>query len=254
MQQKFEVRVISLHNQLERRVLMAQRLDEVFAWQFFDAIAGSEISHETKFYDREKRLKIFGYDMRINEIACFMSHRKVWEQCAASQKNFLILEDDVKIALDPTEMKLKDVFDGLAEQLGRRGIIRLGNSGIRTEKKRIVDFNSIYSLYRYRRDPLGAFAYFLSPEVAKELLKYSSHVFTPVDDFLWRGWEHQCSLIDIAPNLFFTSDMENPSTIGDRSKPKIGFLQKMKREYFRAFDVFDRKIYEKKIINELIDK
>ena len=77
MMQAFEVHVISLPHALQRRERMEKLLAQHFDWQFFEAIAGSSLSLDMDFYNQQQRLKIFGYDMQRNELACFLSHREL---------------------------------------------------------------------------------------------------------------------------------------------------------------------------------
>ena len=70
MSQNFEIHVISLKNQTQRREKIEAILEgQGPKWSFFDAIAGGDISIYLGMYDREKRLRNLGYDLRINEIA-----------------------------------------------------------------------------------------------------------------------------------------------------------------------------------------
>lgn len=248
----FEVRVISLPDQVQRREKMNNILKNIVDWRFVDAISGKEISHEIEFYDRNRRLKVFGYDMRINEIACFMSHRKTWEECALSDKNFLILEDDINIPLDADGGMVHGMINSISDAIGEKLLVRLGNSELRSEKAKVCDIDANYSIYRYHRDPLGAFAYLLSPDVARDLLASSLRVFTPVDDFMWRGWEHGCVMYDLAPHFFTTQEEGNPSTIGNRSKPKIALRKKIVREWYRFLDVKNKKKYEAHCFSQVL--
>ncbi|MBP9939867.1 MAG: glycosyltransferase family 25 protein [Comamonas sp.] len=249
MQQEFEVRVISLENQLERRARMSHLLDGVFSWNFFDAIAGKDISLETSFYDQAQRLKIFGYDLRINEIACFLSHRALWEESVSLGKKMLVMEDDISFSFkDDCEYTIR-TLNYLVKKLDDSLFVRLGNSQVRKDNALIESIDSNYDLCRFYRDPLGAFAYLISPEVAKQLIEHSKKIFTPVDDYMWRGWEHGCLLLDVAPNFIFTQEDGNPSTIGDRKKPKISLMGKASREWFRFIDNKDKMKYELQAVN-----
>lgn len=249
MRQEFEVRVISLENQLERRARMNHLLDGVFSWKFFDAIAGKDISLETSFYDQARRLKIFGYDLRINEIACFLSHRALWEESIRLNKNILIMEDDISFSFqDDGEYTIK-TLNYLGRKLNDSLFVRLGNSQVRKDNILIESIDANYSLCRFYRDPLGAFAYLVSPQVAKKLIENSKKIFTPVDDYMWRGWGHGCLLLDVTPNFIFTQEDGNPSTIGNREKPKISLLSKASREWFRFFDNKEKMQYELQAVN-----
>ena len=128
--------------------------------------------------------------------------------------------------------------------------MRLGNL-FKRDFFELGEISTGLHLVRYKRDPSTTMGYILSPNIASKLVLHSENFFTAVDDFLWRGWEHQCCLLDVYPNILFTSDIETPSAIGDRSKPKLTIIKKIKREYFRALDTKKRSNYEKSIILKL---
>ena len=83
--QGFDIRVISLRDARERRQHMAALFAGSGAdWSYFDAIAGASLPAALPAYDRQRRLRLLGYDLRQNEIACFLSHREVWRHAVAS--------------------------------------------------------------------------------------------------------------------------------------------------------------------------
>lgn len=250
MPQNFQIRVISLKDQTDRR----KKIENLFAnknikWSFFDAISGKDIKPFLYMYNKKKRLQTPGYDLRDNEIACFLSHRAVWEECQNSNEIFLILEDDISIELPSSQFIEK--INKITEKISLDKLfIRLGN----TFKKEFLDASTIdeeLKITRYYKDPYGAFGYLISPQIARNLIVHSSYFSTPADDFLWRGWEHGSCLLDIYPSLITTSDVNNPSTIGDRAKPKIGLLSKLKREFFRALDQVHRNSYQNSVIKKI---
>lgn len=256
MPQNFQIRVISLKNQAARR----QKIEALFEnqnieWSFFDAISGKDIQPFLHMYDRKKRLQTPGYDLRDNEIACFLSHRAVWEECSQAKTPFLILEDDIKINKNidgflTANNYIEKIINAVNEDFL---FVRLGNLFPR-EFKQIIPIANDLKIVRYLRDPSTAMGYLLSPVIAQQLITASEHFFTAVDDFMWRGWEHHCCLFDIYPSLFFTEDEDTPSTIGDRSKPKISLFRKIKREYYRAIDTQKRNSYEKAIVHEVFNE
>lgn len=253
MSQKFEIHVISLKSQIQRREKIAALFEgQGLQWSFFDAIGGADIADYLRMYDRETRLRNLGYDLRVNEIACFISHRTLWEACVRQGVPFLILEDDVKINQWVGDCaRAAHMVDALMEKIKDEYLfVRLGNLFERKFQtlKKIADG---CDLVRYQRDPSTAMGYIIAPQVAQRLLVHSEKFFCAVDNYMWRGWEHGCCLLDVAPAVFFTSDADTPSSIGDRKKPAIGFLKKIKREYFRALDAAQRSRYEKSIIKEL---
>lgn len=254
MAQEFEIRVISLLNQTDRRERIVRIFDgQSVDWSFFNAIPGHAIADFLKMYDRKKRLQYLGYDLRDNEIACFLSHRKIWEECVQKNKPFLVLEDDVKICEQMQNFsQVAECVDFLIHSIHSHFLfIRLGNL-FQRKFQRIKTVKDGLTVVRYHRDPSTAMAYIISPDVAKRLLSNSRSFFCAVDNYMWRGWEHGCCLLDLSPALFFTSDADTPSTIGDRSKPAMGFFRKIKREFYRAVDANKRSNYEKSIVQYLV--
>lgn len=250
MKQNFEIRVISLVDQLDRRSKISSILNtKPLRWGFMDAVSGKNIAPYIELYDRKRRLKALGYEMRDNEIACFISHRKVWQECVQSQKTYLILEDDIKLSpqISGTE-EVVDLIHGLILERGEELYVRLGilRKGLKFAVR--GKLNAHVDLVRFEKDPLTAMAYVISPQIAEKLLQASERFFTPVDDFMWRGWEHQCCLLDVLPSIFYTSDEDTPSNIGDRAKPQIGLFKKIKREYHRLMDNKNKIAYEKKML------
>ncbi|MEG2999759.1 MAG: glycosyltransferase family 25 protein [Comamonas sp.] len=250
MQQNFEIRVISLVDQKDRRDKVSSILDaQPLRWRFMDAVSGKNISEYMVHYDRARRLKALGYGMKDNEIACFISHRKVWQECVEAQKPCLILEDDIKLsdsvlhAGEVVEFVNNLILDQADAVYVRLGFLRKDLNFVSVKK-----INSHIALVRFEKDPLTAMAYVISPQIAAKLLHASERFFTPVDDFMWRGWEHQCCLLDVFPAIFYTSDEDTPSNIGARVKPRIGLFEKMKREYYRFFDNKNKVLYEKKML------
>ena len=139
MPQNFEIRVISLKNQLDRREKINNLFDNKnIRWSFFDAISGKDIQPFLRMYDRKKRLQTPGYDLRDNEIACFLSHRAVWQECLKENKSFLILEDDVSI--NTSLPRFLDSINNIIETVAENNLfIRLGN----TFKKKYIKVHSI---------------------------------------------------------------------------------------------------------------
>lgn len=246
--QNFDICVISLPDQHVRR----EKIRKIFAphtaaWSFVDAIAGKDLSPSHPawtHYHQSKRVGMVGYDMRPNEIACFLSHQKAWQRCVDNQTPTLILEDDIKIKEKLDFEEFIATTNQACTFLNANFIIRLGNTHYKTKNTILKKISESFSLARYQEDPQSAFAYLISPQTAAKLLRHSEKFFTPVDNFMWRGWEHSCHVLDIVPDLVYTSEEDNPSNIGDRSKPKISLVKKIRREILRPVLNRGKKFYE----------
>lgn len=253
MAQQFKINVISLRSQPERRAKMQALLEGVQReWSFVDAIAGKDIAPFSHLYDQKRRLQLLGYDMKPNEIACMLSHRQVWENCVRDGVPYLVLEDDVQVAPGLADFNaVVSVADACCQAMGDALLLRLGNTRPRGRKTPVHAIGQGIDIFRYEKDALSAFAYLVSPPIALRLLQGSAPFFMPVDDFMWRGWEHGCAMHDVHPPVMATTEEGNPSSIGDRSKPRLGLMKKIRREYHRFFDNKNKVLYEKAMIDKL---
>ena len=252
MAQVFKINVISLAHQRDRREKMCLLLENSEReWAFVDAISGNDIAPYAHLYDRQRRLKVLGYDMKPNEIACVLSHRQAWENCVRDGVPYLVLEDDVLVATPFEDFNATvPVADAICHAMGDALFARLGNSRARGMKVDVHAVGHGIDVVRYEKDPLSSFAYLLSPQIARQLLRGSERFFVPVDNFMWRGWEHGCCMYDVNPHVMTTSDVDNPSSIGDRRKPRIGLARKARREYYRFFDNKDKLLYEQTMLKK----
>ena len=93
------VRVVSLAHREDRREQFisdnAEKLSD-YEWEFADAVNGSQMSYD--------QLQEMGFDTDHNwrdpllkrtltwgEVGCFLSHWRLWEECADSGQTMLIL-------------------------------------------------------------------------------------------------------------------------------------------------------------------
>lgn len=244
--QRFEIRVISLKDQYQRRMKMKCLLGDSVSWSFFDAISGDSVSKFSHLYDQKKRIQFLGYDLRPNEIACFISHREVWKQCIESKKIMLVLEDDANLIHNDWKFdEVIPVLNRLCDIETSELFVRIGNGHFSDEKSFFADLGKGFKLTRFCTDPQCALGYILSPQVAEILYNNSEAFYVAVDNYMWRGWQHGCRLLDVFPNIISSPEEDNPSTIGERSKPKLNIYKKLIREYFRAIERFRQKKYER---------
>ena len=134
-------------------------------------------------------------DLKNGEIACFLSHQKIWKMIANSDNNdwVLVLEDDAKPIKD---WKVK-LDEGLKEIPNNFGIVYLGGGRKDTVRKiierRKIDiqkFNFLEekSLGKYTElcNPVVyTHAYLIKPSTAKYLLKSIINIELPIDLQWW---------------------------------------------------------------------
>ena len=245
----YKVFVISLKSAKDRHQQVISSLArEKVDWSFINAVDGSninELTHES--VDVAACMRFPGYVLKPNEVACFLSHRALWEKAVILNEPIVILEDDA-ILNKQFVGKLKEMLEKI--NVNNIDILRLGNGGFRSEKKKIHTEEE-FSIFRYKEDPLCALAYLISPEAAMKLLQHSVKFSLPVDNYIWRSDIHNCLVLDVEPHIFYAED-NGLSTIGYRKKPKSGLFSKIKIEFFRAVHRFKQKRFEKVIFDKII--
>jgi GR25 family glycosyltransferase involved in LPS biosynthesis len=181
--------VINLKRDVDRKKRMEEQLKkhDLQKYTFFEAIDGQ--NEDLSKYDfkviPEWYNPINKKIMTKGEIACALSHYKLWEQIIVSDfQNVLILEDDA-IFLDHFSKKIEEMdmtnvdIDFL--YLGRRKL------NVEIEEEKFNDF-LLKPLYSYRTH-----AYILQKNGAKKLLScnYLNHLL-PVDEFLSLLYDKTC--------------------------------------------------------------
>lgn len=157
--------------------------------RFLDATRGSALTvgdvatlvtpraqHELK-HGRYCSAALSGY----NSVGCFLSHREAWQQCADSNRNLAIMEDDYVTrgggggGGDFASTYIREMPQSLGGGDGG-GLLRCG----------------------YHYDRLGAEFYIVSPDAARALLRFTQGPFQidcHVDHFL--NFMHEFAIIDM---------------------------------------------------------
>jgi GR25 family glycosyltransferase involved in LPS biosynthesis len=152
------------------------------AKNIIQAIDGSTItpSIRDQNYCEYQHSPHFTFQLTNNEIACFLSHKKAWQQVVDQNlSSALIMEDDVRINESIFANALQLAYNHLKENC----IIRFKGS----QRKKFREYflghtnNRLYVPYV---PYLGAFTYLISQQTAVKLLKLSSTFDRPVDSFL----------------------------------------------------------------------
>lgn len=94
------IRVISLASRIDRRRQVAEQFARlgVAGYSFLDAVNGKEQPDHPLFahYDpaARARRKGRGRDLKPSQLGCFASHYLLWQECAASGRPMVVVEDD----------------------------------------------------------------------------------------------------------------------------------------------------------------
>ena len=141
-----------------------------FDWSFVNAVEGHSLTHESLKHtgfdtDKNWRDPLLKRTLTKGEVGCFLSHYKVWEECAEGDEPYLILEDDVFLKESPNESWLS----GDLTYLTHREMLPEGVVGNRV-------------CYAY-----WCAAYILTPHAARTLLDTDiDQNIIPVDEYVPR--------------------------------------------------------------------
>lgn len=223
-----DIRVISLKRATDRRAEIERQFSsQDVDWTFFDAVEGIPADTDA-VYERELRRRLKdGVDLSRGEIGCFMSHRTLWQECAAGNRPMLILEDDVRFECD-----LKKVLDLALQHSGSYDLLRLHGS-IPRKPRLIRQLDERLGLVKFYKDPLDTAAYLIKPRTAAVLVQKSRRFFLTVDNFLAAGWLHRQRIRALHPYPVRLSEHHDDSTIGNRINPRPPLGKRIVRELHR---------------------
>ena len=158
--------IINLPNAIGRRQFQQKQLSKLgLNYEILKAISVHDISNETfvKHYQDWQR------PLKNTEVACYFSHRSVWQKIIDINMPALILEDDALLS-----KRTPEVLNSLNE-LSNADLIQLEVRGRKKlNKKQGLAILSTHSLYRLYQDRTGAAGYVLWPSGAKKLLEHES--------------------------------------------------------------------------------
>ena len=158
--------VINLPGAIERLQFQEEQLSKLeLDYEIIEATSIYDISDEehTKHYHDWQR------PLKSTEVACYFSHRYIWQIIIDNNMPALILEDDALLSKYTPEIlnsisELSHVDLVQLEIRGRKKLI----------KKQGVKISSTHTLYRLYQDRTGAAGYVLWPSGAKRLLEHES--------------------------------------------------------------------------------
>ncbi len=203
------VYVISLERSLERRENMKWLMEHYkIPFSFFDAVDAKKLTkQECELADLDLAKQYCGHNLSVSEIACALSHIKLYEkQVNENIERMLILEDDAHI-----HMNFKEIVSVLLNT-SNHDLVYLYHG----KAKKWPFYSNLahgYRLHKYRkpsknskRGIMGAVGYILTLNGAKKLLKVAYPIRMPADYLLGRlqlnnlnasGVEPSCIDVDL---------------------------------------------------------
>jgi glycosyl transferase family 25 len=189
--------VINLERDITRRRHMQEALGSLgITPQFVTAVDGHRMSERDRSVcDRARSLAIYGREMMDTEIACHLSHYRLYQRMVDEGiDTALIMEDDVYV-----ERMLPSVVRDLLQCRNADWlVVRLDSKraelhdppSAKFRGTRVADLPGGASLYRLRTHVLGVGAYLVRRHGAERLLNYGKRVFLPIDQAMDRYWEN----------------------------------------------------------------
>jgi len=225
--------VISLLRSPQRREKAAAELSRTnLKWSFLDAVDGSKLQSHPLEYKSRKVKRLLGFELTPNEIGCFLSHKRAWQECLKSNQPTLVFEDDFML-LPHFEKTLQLLLTEFQDWV----LIRL--QALAKTRHDVVKTIGDLSIVKNHEDPLGATAYIIKPEAARILIEHAKDIYEPLDHFLEHETKHGIEMLAVKP---YPVDITKAiSTISDRPEDRKsirGFGKKMRslnRVLDRAF-------------------
>jgi glycosyl transferase family 25 len=221
--------VISLAGSDARQQKVKSELNKTnLQWRFLDAVRGSALTSDPKEYKAKKVKSLLGFELTPNELGCFLSHKKAWQECVDSNTPTIIFEDDFCL-LPHFE---KAIYFLINESTNWDAVRLQGLSDVPQER---IEGSGEFSLVKNIGDAVGATAYLLKPSAAQKLIEAASDIYEPLDHFLEHHSKHHLEFLAISPYPVDITGVE--TTIADRpGRIPIRGWRKMKRSILRALD------------------
>jgi glycosyl transferase family 25 len=206
--------VISLIEAIERRERMTQIMDDLkIPFTFIDAVDGRDFGMSAHpNYDRAKRLKYFGRDLKGGELGCTLSHKKAYEKMVKDNIcQAIIFEDDV-ILYDGFVETVKALqncpvpFD-MVRFMGRDKVLN-------AKQRKIIPLTNNVNLTRLCATPGGTYAYLITKHGAQKLLPHLERTAYPIDALVGRSWETGLNWLTVNKRLA-SVDYDLSSYIGE---------------------------------------
>ena len=221
--------VISLAGSDARQKKVKSELDKTpFPWRFLDAVKGSALKITPREYNSAKVKKLLGFELTPNELGCFLSHKKAWQECVNVNQPTIVFEDDFYLLPD-----FKKTIHFLMNVCTDWEAVRL--QGLSSVPQEEIFKSDGMSMVRNIGDAVGATAYMIKPSAAKKLIEAASDIYEPLDHFLEHRQKHHLEFLAISPYPVDITGVQ--TTIADRSdRLPIRGLAKLKRSLCRILD------------------
>lgn len=226
--QDIPLHVINLPASHERRASMQDQARALgLSLQFFEAVNGRQPNALFAHVHEARRLARKGRPFRPGEIGCWASHYLLWQQCVASGRPMIVLEDDIQL-----DAGLPQLLQALPLLPADIGYFRLHATD--APSREWARFGG-FALHRYWRSPMCTFGYYLAPAAAERFLRHAGEWVLPVDDYMDLAWLHEVECLGLKPGVVSSAGFVSTIRSGDRGKGRIGLKGLLLREAHRAW-------------------
>lgn len=200
--------------------------------ELFAAVDGKALARDEKQSVCRRHLHDPRYPYRLSdgEIACFLSHRAVWQ--AILDRNLdhgLIVEDDVSL-----DEGFAEAFEGVPSVAGPNDYIRFPRWE-RGETGDIVYRTAGASIIEPFLPMLGTQMQLVGREAARRLLAATETFDRPIDSFIQMQWLHGARVLSARPIVISEIDAELGGTVLQRKKMPLAekLVHEVRRPFFR---------------------
>ncbi|MEM7279992.1 MAG: glycosyltransferase family 25 protein, partial [Pseudomonadota bacterium] len=234
--------VINLKRSTRRRAACQSKLAEHgLQAEYFEACdAASPDQSWFEQQDPEAFLVNTGRHATAGELACFASHKALWQRCVRERTPILIMEDDFKLS-----QAFPAAVSSAAQLVDEYGFIRL-QSETRARSRTIRSMGD-FQLRLYSKVPHSMMCYALSPNAAAGLLAHCDTFSAPVDVFVKQFWLHRQAIYGLKPYTVTESSLSSESRIGHREKAPRGPVPRVLRQLTRYIGALKGAMYSRRL-------
>ena len=190
--------VIHLERSLERKpqVRKLQR-DLPYRTKVVEAVDGSKPDNDfSEIYIPRLLRPRYPFSLRLAEVACFLSHRKCWQEILdRGLEAALIIEDDVDIidgdVTAAVKLAMKEIKKGDLIRFPMKPREKPRNSSVKRDNISIFEPTVIR---------LGTQAQIVTYDAARRLLAKTEHFDRPIDVYLQLRWKHGVRVLTLWPH------------------------------------------------------
>lgn len=201
-------------------------------------------------YDPARALRTYGVPMWETEIACFFSHRNLFDRMVRDEiEAALVLEDDIH--MDPSlpgvvrDLMASPFQDWLVVRLDSKRTQLHQPPNDRCRGTQVAALPGGGTLHRLGTHVLGTGAYLIRREGARRMLAYSQRIFMPIDHTMDRFWENGIQPYVVRPFPVLQTHDFGSSTGVSKPDRRVGQPAgvRMRRRAQRAWDGVRKRIF-----------